>query len=208
MKESKTEKVFQRDIKHEAIFNAAKKNFLSNGFKSTSMDEIANTANVSKRTVYQHFGNKEELFQAMLKEHWNRTFALDDQLFDDKRSIEYNLKNFSAVFLKFLYQQDTIDLFRLLIGEASQFPHLVDHILVGEKAPFTNALIVFLKEKKKNHELTIVNSDRAAAYFMGLLKEHHFWPMMLGFTKQKKPTNQEILITEAIDIFLKAYKVV
>lgn len=205
MKTDKKKQASQNEIKHEDIFTAAKNIFLKQGFKSTSMDAIAAAANVSKRTVYQHYGNKEELFQAMLSEHWNRVFEFNTALFDDGKSIKDNLKNFSTLFLKFIYQQETIDLFRVLIAESNQFPDLLNNILVDEKAPFTNALIVFLKNKKKNNQLNILDAERAAAYFMGLLKEYHFWPMMLGFTKKKKLANPKILVEEAVNLFLKAY---
>jgi TetR/AcrR family transcriptional regulator of autoinduction and epiphytic fitness len=43
------------DRKREAIIQAAIAEFRANGFDITSMDKIAATAGVSKRTVYNHF---------------------------------------------------------------------------------------------------------------------------------------------------------
>lgn len=43
------------DRKREAIIQAAIAEFRANGFEITSMDKIAATAGVSKRTVYNHF---------------------------------------------------------------------------------------------------------------------------------------------------------
>ena len=54
------------DVKASAIIEAARKTFLVNGYDSTSMDEIALVANVSKRTVYNRFKSKEELFGAAI----------------------------------------------------------------------------------------------------------------------------------------------
>ena len=45
---------------------AAIDEFRGNGFEATSMDRIAATAGVSKRTVYNHFPSKEALFAEIL----------------------------------------------------------------------------------------------------------------------------------------------
>jgi len=53
--------------KKQAILAAAIAEFKNKGFESTSMDQIAMTAAVSKRTVYNHFPSKELLFDAILE---------------------------------------------------------------------------------------------------------------------------------------------
>ena len=40
--------------------------FLSNGYQGTSVDQIAASAEVSKQTVYKHFGDKHELLLAIV----------------------------------------------------------------------------------------------------------------------------------------------
>ena len=48
--------------KQESIVEAAAKLFLQHGFGDVSMDAIAAEAQVSKRTVYSYYQNKETLF--------------------------------------------------------------------------------------------------------------------------------------------------
>ena len=205
MKKS-AEPVKQADRKRLAILSAAKKIFLSQGFNAASMDAIASLADVSKRTVYDHFGDKVTLFKIMLHEHWRDIVTTEDLLFDDKKSIASNLTQFAKTFLCFVYQQETIDIFRLLIAETTQFPDLLDELVSEEKAPFTKLLTDFLQKKKNSGELNIRDAKLAAAYFMGFLKEPHYWPMMLGFTKTKQHPNSSKLIKEAVDAFLKIYQ--
>src|SRR5438093_129172 len=52
--------------KHAAIVQAATALFLRNGYQGTSVDDIAATAAVSKQTVYKNFGDKEQLFAAII----------------------------------------------------------------------------------------------------------------------------------------------
>ena len=45
---------------------AAKDAFIENGFGNTSMDDIARRAGTTKRTVYNNFGSKERLLEAVI----------------------------------------------------------------------------------------------------------------------------------------------
>lgn len=195
----------QKKRKHQAIVDAAIEVFMRNGFGQASMDEVAQQALVSKRTVYDHFGNKENLFQTILIEHWNSVFEISQPLFNSSKDIHESLWDFAKKFMNFIYQSKTINLFRLLISESNRFPNLLDAILVDDKAPFTRELINYLETQKKIGKLKTKNTEIAAAFFMGMLKEAHFWPMMLGFTKLKQLKNQNQLIKEAIDVFIKSY---
>lgn len=51
----------------EHILWAAKDVFLEMGFERASMDEIAERAETSKRTLYAHFENKEKLYLAVVE---------------------------------------------------------------------------------------------------------------------------------------------
>jgi TetR/AcrR family transcriptional repressor of mexJK operon len=54
--------------KHDAIAAAALVLFARDGYERTSVDAIAAEAGVSKRTVYSHYGDKENLFLLGLAE--------------------------------------------------------------------------------------------------------------------------------------------
>ena len=54
--------------KHDAIAGAALVLFARDGYERTSVDAIAAEAGVSKRTVYSHYGDKENLFLLVLRE--------------------------------------------------------------------------------------------------------------------------------------------
>jgi len=52
------------EMKHR-LFEIAKERFDRFGFKKTTMDEIAMDARVSKKTIYENFKSKEDLFAAL-----------------------------------------------------------------------------------------------------------------------------------------------
>ena len=59
----------------EKILHKAGDMFLSLGFKSVTMDDIANEMGISKKTIYAHYKNKTELVEAV-------TFSLFDTICD------------------------------------------------------------------------------------------------------------------------------
>ncbi|MEU6343537.1 TetR family transcriptional regulator [Streptomyces sp. NPDC046977] len=52
----------------ERILKAATELFTAQGINATGMDQLTAAAEVSKRTLYQHFGGKDELVHACLRE--------------------------------------------------------------------------------------------------------------------------------------------
>ena len=53
-------------MKKEDILKAAKELFSAYGYKKVSMNEIAEKANVTKKTIYSYFKDKEDLFKQIL----------------------------------------------------------------------------------------------------------------------------------------------
>ena len=56
------------DASRERILAAATEEFATKGFGDARVDEIARRAGINKRMLYHYFGNKDELFQAVLEE--------------------------------------------------------------------------------------------------------------------------------------------
>jgi AcrR family transcriptional regulator len=80
---------------NERIIEKAGELFRKYGIKNVSMDEIASSMGISKRTLYENFKNKEDILLSTL--HW----------FDDKRKEEFEplfaqCKNSVEVFIKLI----------------------------------------------------------------------------------------------------------
>ena len=68
------------------ICNKAQEMFLELGFKSVTMDDIANAMGISKKTIYVHFSNKIELIQ-------EATFNMFDEISNKIESIRVTANN-------------------------------------------------------------------------------------------------------------------
>lgn len=65
------------------ILSAALKEFASKGFAGARVDVIARRANINKRMLYHYFGNKEDLFKAVLRRKISERQAWADTLSGD-----------------------------------------------------------------------------------------------------------------------------
>jgi TetR/AcrR family transcriptional regulator, mexJK operon transcriptional repressor len=113
--------------KRGAILEAATTLFLRNGYRGTSMDEIAALAGVSKQTVYKHFSDKESLFSEIVTSTVEEVAEpIHDEVLElqDSGDVEADLRGLARQLLGQVMQPRILQLRRLVIGEAGRFPEL------------------------------------------------------------------------------------
>ena len=66
MEEKFSKRDDNKSLKRALIVDAAERLFIEKNFESTSMDQVANKAGLTKRTIYQYFISKEDLFYAVV----------------------------------------------------------------------------------------------------------------------------------------------
>lgn len=87
----------------ETILHIASQMFLNHGFKSVTMDDIANEMGISKKTIYTHYSNKNDLVKATADYVFNViTSAIEKCALESENPIKelYNIKEAIADLLK------------------------------------------------------------------------------------------------------------
>lgn len=113
--------------KRADILAAARERFLADGFDGTSVDAISATAGVSKRTVYDYFGDKQALLTGVIEACGSSlmatiTDALEEYL-SDPQDLEKALTAFSMRILSTtLTSSDYATLIHLVKTEAAHLP--------------------------------------------------------------------------------------
>lgn len=110
---------------HAAIIAAATSEFSHHGFELTTMDRVAEVASVSKRTVYDHFGDKERLFAAVIADVGERAEAITTAIahqFEHVGSDPHDLEELAVSYAAAVTRPEVIRLRRLAIREAERFP--------------------------------------------------------------------------------------
>lgn len=115
-------------LKAAAILEGAKQEFLQRGYAAASMDRIAAAAQVSKATVYSHYGDKASLFSAlstaMVQRRMEDVFqnVPEPDATADPAAVLVALA--SRILAVRHRQGDMLDFLRLVIGESGRFPEL------------------------------------------------------------------------------------
>jgi TetR/AcrR family transcriptional repressor of mexJK operon len=188
--------------KFRAIVEAARQQFLENGFAAASMDQIADTANVSKRTVYKHFEDKQALFAAVVQMLCGVIVTPPMDTFEagnaEPREV---LTKIGIHFLSRIYSKEQIQLFRLIVADAHRFPEvgrmMLDQVTAGERLVYS-----YMVRQQDRGLLRLPCPEMAASQFLGLLKTD--LQMKLLFGQRKRITKSEIERTAecCVDVFL------
>jgi AcrR family transcriptional regulator len=108
------------------ILDAAQRVFLTRGYQSASLDEIAEVAPASKPTIYAHFEGKEALFEAVVDRVIDGLTNFDG-FAPRGRNVQERLASLGIeVVERFL--EETIAVTRATIAEADRFPALSRHV--------------------------------------------------------------------------------
>ena len=119
------EEAVRRDAR---LLDVATKLFMERGFDCTSIDAVAETAGVSKPTVYARYHDKRDLFTAVLRATIQRWLAPMSAAAEaakvNPRSVETTLHDLSRHLLAHASTPEVMMLRRTLAAQAVQFPEL------------------------------------------------------------------------------------
>ncbi len=163
----------QTERKREAILQAAIAEFRSNGFEATSMDKIAATAEVSKRTVYNHFPSKEDLFAAILLQLWQTAATQEALTYDRTANLRAQLEDFLSRKMRMLCDPNFLDLARVAVAATIHTPDrardMVDKLKQSEQG-----IVSWIKAAQQDSRLKKVDPLLMGDMLMGQLKSLAF----------------------------------
>lgn len=193
------------DRKRQAIIQAAINEFRDNGFEITSMDKIAATAGVSKRTVYNHFPSKEELFAEILNQLWIRVTAEQETAYRPDLPLRDQLRVLLMAKLQMLGDDNFLDLARVAIAATIHSPERAQDMVarMGERE---EGLTVWIRAAQADGRLKAVAPEFAAQQIHGLLKSFAFWPQISMGQPSLSAEEQNTVADSALDMFLGYYQ--
>ena len=194
------------DRKRESIVLAAIAEFRDNGFEVTSMDRIAARAEVSKRTVYNHFPSKEELFSEMLHRLWSCAAPPSEMIYRPEVTLRDQLREMLDTKMKTLGDSNFIDLARVAIGATIHSPERAQ-VWVNRLNEREETFTVWVRGAQQDGRLKAVEPGFAASQIHALLKAFAFWPQVTLNEPLLTPEKQASVVESALDLFLCWYEI-
>ncbi|QHI97791.1 TetR family transcriptional regulator [Xylophilus rhododendri] len=179
------------DRKRAAIVQAAVAEFRAHGFEATSMDRVAASAEVSKRTLYNHFSSKDELFAEILMQLWDRSTTTLDLAYRPDRPLQQQLAALLLRKVAMLSGEDFIDLARVAIAATIHTPERAQDML-ARLAQKENALLTWIQAAQQDGRLRPGDAALVVQQLESLVKGAAFWPQVamgqprLGTRAQKQ----------------------
>jgi TetR/AcrR family transcriptional regulator of autoinduction and epiphytic fitness len=194
------------DRKRQAIIDGAIAEFREHGFEVANMDRIAGRAQVSKRTVYNHFSGKDALFDAILERLWVATEAKLKLTYRADRPLREQLLTLVEQKLAMSDDPQFLDLARVLIAEAIHAPQRAREMLcrLGGRE---EALTVWIRAAMTDGRLTTSDPAFAAAQLQALVKGFAFWPQITMGQPPLDAAQQRQVADSATDMFLRFHAV-
>lgn len=137
--------------KSDPILMAAKDAFIENGFGNTSMDDIARRAGTTKRTVYNNFGSKERLLEAVIDHSIILFEAAVPPLGPDANLSQ--IRGLCEMLLQLMTWRAAIGLQRLIISEGPIFPGIATRLSSRISAAMCQPLSQFFESRGTSQPL-------------------------------------------------------
>lgn len=192
------------DRKRAAILDAAVAEFRQSGYEATSMDRIAASAGVSKRTVYNHFPSKEALFAQILKQLWERSVDGLDLAYRSDRPLRAQLLELVKQKLRLLHDDNFVDLARVAIAAAIHSPERAQD-MVARMGDREEGLTLWIRAAAADGRLKTKDPLFASMQLQGLVKGFAFWPQITLGQPPLTAAQQQQVAESAVDMFLAYY---
>jgi len=189
--------------KNEAILEAAV-NVLSERGLAAPMEAIARRANVSKQTIYNHYGSKAELIRALALrrvDEMTASFETPEGLDDPAQA----LAQFARMLLGAILRPGGVNLYRMAILSSVEMPDVAKAMFEAGPRESRRKLAQYLALETEAGRLACPDPLQAAEFFAGMVIGSHQSTALLRMPPAFTDDGVEAVAQEAVTRFLKAY---
>jgi TetR/AcrR family transcriptional regulator len=201
----------EKQARQEAIMASARELFFAKGFTPTTMDEIANKAELSKGALYLYFSSKENLYATILNEGLKILFDRIEEVFQLDLPPDRLIRRLGEV--RYRYYLDYREYYRIFFfrdhRDVDVKRQLLSHKLIQEnleRGMRSFERFIGVIQKGIDHGIfTQVDPRKAAVTFWGATNGVLFF-FEEELNKEIIGIDVEELIYYTIDLFIDALK--
>jgi len=194
----------KNEVKRQKILDAAVSLFTEQGYAATSMDFIAKNADVSKQTVYSHFGSKDELFSASVEYKCESLHILDLSL-DDLSDPQTILLKLAQNFTDFITSKEACAVHKICVFESTTYPQVSEMFYKAGPLRVTNEVTLLMAKLHQQKILAIENPKQAALQFLNMMKGELWMQTEFNIKDRISPEEVEKYLRASVAFFIRGY---
>lgn len=196
----------KNEAKRQQILDAAIKLFTEQGYAATSMDLIAKNADVSKQTVYSHFGSKDELFSASIEYKCESLHILDLSLHNLSEPQTILLK-LAQNFTEFITSKEACAVHKICVFESTTYPQVSEMFYKAGPLRVTNEVTLLMEKLHEQKILDIENPKYAALQFLNMMKGELWMQTEFNIKERISPEEVEKYFRDSVAFFVRGYAI-
>lgn len=195
----------QRQDKTSQILRAATEIFLEEGFAATSMDKIVERAGVSKRTLYNYYRSKDEVFVSVMRSLLGSIFDNFSPQKTGSTDLAEQLRLVGTALLRLANAPTTLSLFRIIASEAQRFPRLAAEFFEQSFENVIEGIASILARENDKSGTGIADTRQAGEYYLDLLTGTAYLRVVFGTARPMGEKSIRQRIDQALHYFFDAY---
>lgn len=172
--------------KKELIINTARDLFTKYGYKKVSMDEIALEANVTKKTIYSYFTDKDTLFMYFINEEIEN--VKNEFEIIEKKNIPFVEKVSTSIYNMLLLRKNSILISNVSKEAKNNIQQSINFLKV-----YNDSILNYIEEKI-NNEIKLGNIKKCDAHLTAFIIYKMYVSLLFEYDKDinEKQVTKEV----------------
>jgi len=152
----------------ETLIGVATDFFVEHGFSGSTIEAIAQAANMGKQAVYTRYTDKESLFAAVIDKLKDKPVFTEMPSDDGSPVAEGLPRRLKAIFRDAMSPQ-SVTISKLAMREGHRFPELTPLLVEGTIERFGRPLAAYLDARKRAGEVRDIDTPQVVAMILDLV---------------------------------------
>jgi TetR/AcrR family transcriptional regulator, mexJK operon transcriptional repressor len=183
----------------QRVIEAATQLFVDHGYAATSLVDIARKAGVATRTIYQHFGDKADMFREVIFSRDNAPHTEPPGV-SPEDSLYTSLMRIAHYTLEISLNPKTVKLMRLMVSETERFADLTRKVANTSYEVFYGSIQTMFAELHRLGRIPADDHLQTAKFFADFILGATPFYTIANWVNQR-PT--DLLLSGKVELFIR-----